>query len=305
MGAEDAETRSERLIAELREKIAGDAATVMIFLGAGLSFGVGRRLGRGSFETPPPIADESRFPSWPLLARRTTTELMADVTDHWEQRAYEAFADQHDPVDVAQLYRDMVGRDRYFEFLDSQFETREDDVQLLTASHRELVALPVPELFTTNYDGLIELAYAYWNEDLAVSASPKRFLELEASRPPRHLIKLHGTWDDHASIVLTRDDYARSRLERTEMFRHLGQQARFAAFLFVGFSLTDPNFNIIRDEARMVMGDALPTSYLVQQQLDPVTRRYVQSLGVEVVELFSWNNLPRFLHDINPSTQRP
>jgi hypothetical protein len=165
MGAEDAETRSARLVAELREKLAGDAARVMIFLGAGLSFGVGRRLGRGSFETPPPIADESRFPSWLLLAQRMKSELIAGVTDKLEKRAYEAFADGHDPVDVAQIYRDVVGRDRYFEFLDSQFETREDDAQLLTASHRELVALPVSELFTTNYDGLIELAYARWNGD--------------------------------------------------------------------------------------------------------------------------------------------
>jgi hypothetical protein len=38
----------------------------------------------------------------------------------------------------------------------------------------------------------------------------------------------------------------------------------------------------------------------VQEQLDPVTRRYLESLGVQVVELFSWNNLPQFLYDINP-----
>src|SRR4051794_11162882 len=223
MEAEDVETRSARLTADLRDRVAGDAATVMIFLGAGLSFGVGRRLGRGSFETPPPIADEARFPSWLLLVDRMKDELVADARDDREQRAYAEFADEHDPVDVAQLYRDVVGNDRYFGFLDSQFHTRDDDAQLLTASHRELAALPVRELFTTNYDGLIELAFRQWNGDLAVSASPQSFLALEASRPERHLIKLHGTWDDHESIVLTRDDYARSRLERAEMFRHLGQ----------------------------------------------------------------------------------
>jgi hypothetical protein len=135
---------------------------------------------------------------------------------------------------------------------------------------------------------------------LTVSATPTEFLAARPARPPRHLIKLHGSFERQETIVLTRDDYARSRLERAEMFRHLAAEARFTTFLFVGFSLADPNFNLIRDEARMVMGDHLPNSYLVQQWVDPVTVRYLRSLGVEVIELFSWNYLPRFLQDINP-----
>ncbi len=302
MAPGDSEVLAERRTARIRERLAGNAATVMIFLGAGLSFGVGRALGRGSFETPPPITDDSRFPSWLLLVNRMIGDLIAGVDDERERRSYERFAKEHDPVDFAQLYRNVVGPDRYFEFLDTQFRTLDSDAERLTASHQALVGLPVAEIFTTNYDGLIELAYARWDGDLAVSVSPQQFLAVEASRPKHHLVKLHGTWNAHESIVLTRDDYARSRLERAEMFRYLGQQARFATFLFIGFSLTDPNFNMIRDEARMVMGGDLPISYLVQQHLDPVTKRYVESLGVEVIELFSWNNLPRFLHDINPAT---
>jgi hypothetical protein len=119
-------------------------------------------------------------------------------------------------------------------------------------------------------------------------------------RPEHHLIKLHGTWETPESIVLTRDDYARSRTQRAEMFRHLAQSARFSTFLFIGFSLSDPNFNLIRDEARAVMGDAMPTSYLVQQHVDPVTRSYLSSLDVETIELFSWNRLPALLQQLQP-----
>jgi hypothetical protein len=66
--------------------------------------------------------------------------------------------------------------------------------------------------------------------------------------------------------------------------------------------LSDPNFNLVRDEARAVMGEAMPTSYLVQERTDPVTRRYLKSLAVEVVNLFSWNELPAFLEAINPGS---
>jgi hypothetical protein len=133
-----------------------------------------------------------------------------------------------------------------------------------------------------------------------VSTTPAEFLRVAVEHPEAHLVKLHGTWERPDEIVLTRDDYARARVERAEMFRRLAERARFSSFLFVGFSLSDPNFSLIRDEARAVMGDAMPTSYLVQQRVDPVMREYLQSLDVKVIELFSWNELPRFLRAINP-----
>jgi hypothetical protein len=295
------EARAAESVARLRERIAADAGALMVFLGAGLSFGVGRLLGRGSFETPPPIEDDARFPSWPLLIDRMRSTLVDGVDDEHEVRYLERFMREHDPLDAAQLFRLRVGTKPYEAFLQSQFVTRPEDAAFLTPAHHELVRLPVRELFSTNYDSLIELAFEEFGSELVVSSGPTDFLRAAADRPAHHLIKLHGTWDEPEGIVLTRDDYARSRVDRAEMFRHLGQSARFSTFLFIGFSLSDPNFNLIRDEARAVMGEAMPASFLVQQRVDPVTRAYLSSLDVETVELFTWNQLPGFLQAINPS----
>lgn len=289
-------------IEALRERLRDDSASVMIFLGAGLSYGVGRALGRAGIEALPTIADDKRFPTWPLLVDRMLSELMTLAADDPEQHAYTRFVERNDPLDTAQLYRLAAGDERYFQFLDSQFETRHEDGDLLTPSHRALVELPVREVFTTNYDGLIELAFERFDRALLVSADPATFLNNKVRNPDYHLVKLHGTWDDHPSIVLTRDDYARSRMARAEMFDSFAQEARFTTFLFIGFSLSDPNFNLIRDEARAVMGEAMPTSYLVQESTDLVTRRYLKALAVEVISLFSWNELPGFLQAINPGS---
>jgi hypothetical protein len=54
----------------------------------------------------------------------------------------------------------------------------------------------------------------------------------------------------------------------------------YASFLFVGFSLSDPNFNLIRDDARLAMGDNMPGSYLAQERPDPVVRGYLDFLEV-------------------------
>jgi hypothetical protein len=61
-------------------------------------------------------------------------------------------------------------------------------------------------------------------------------------------------------------------VSRTETFEHLAHEVHYASFLFVGFSLSDPNFNLIRDDARLAMGGSMPASYLAQERPDPLVR---------------------------------
>jgi hypothetical protein len=217
------------------------------------------------------------------------------------QRSYKRFFEHNDYTDCAQLYRGAAGDARYFEFLQSQFGTDEGDAAALTPSHAELVRLPIPELFTTNYDELIELTFKQAGVELEVSSTAQEFREHQPTHPDRHLIKLHGTISRPETIVLTRDDYAASRKSRTEMFEHLAHEVHYVSFLFVGFSLSDPNFNVIRDDARLAMGENLPASYLAQERPDPIVRRYLESLEVRTIAFESWNAMPQLLRAINPS----
>ena len=290
-----------RHVDALRDQVEAEAASVLIFLGAGLSFGVGRFLGRAAFERPEPW-DRERFPSWPDLMGRMKDYLAERAESDAERRSYEAFFRDNDYLDCAQLFRMAIGIDEYETFLVSQFGTTADDADVLTPAHAALVRLPVTELFTTNYDSLIELAFTQAGEPLVVSANADEFRGHQVERPPKHLVKLHGTIDRPSEIVLTRDDYARSRRARAEMFEHLTEGVRYSSFLFLGFSLTDPNFNIVRDDARAVMHDHMPTSYLVQQRPDRVMVRYLTSLGVETVGLENWNWMPALLEAISPAS---
>lgn len=283
----------------LREQIAAEAASVLIFLGAGLSFGVGRFLGRAAFERPEPW-DDHRFPSWPDLIGRMKDYLLERAASEVEARSLDRFFASNDYLDCAQLFRTVVDPEEYERFLVSQFEMVPEDEHALTPSHFALVRLPLREFFTTNYDSLIELAFERAHEPLVVSSSANEFRQHQPERPRRHLIKLHGTIDRPDDLVLTRDDYANSRRGRVEMFEHLTAGVRYSSFLFLGFSLTDPNFNIVRDDARAVMGEHMPTSYLVQQRPDQLMVRYLASLGVETIALENWNRMPALLEAINP-----
>src|SRR5579884_2877211 len=248
-----------RLLDRLREALR-DGGRVLVFLGAGLSFGSRRSFGRAAFDYErydryppweyhggpfPPLApddDGQPLPSWPWLINRMWHELTAMAPSHEHTSLYRFFREEG-PLDCAQLFRQSVGEANYAAFLRSQFDVGREPGGL-TPSHRALVDLDLRVLFTTNYDELIEAAYVEAAKSLRVSVSEEEFIAHRGSRPERHLIKLHGSIDQLDSVVLTRRDYARARGERHEMFGHLRHELSDASFLFVGFSLSDPNFGL-------------------------------------------------------------
>jgi hypothetical protein len=285
-----------RLVDELRDALSGDV-DLLIFLGAGLSYGVGR--GRAAFEVGE-WDDGNRFPSWPGLVRRMHARLLALPELAPFATSLEAFFAEQPAIDAAQLFRDKIGEPNYRAFLRELFGAQLGDAGKLTRSHRALVELPLSLLFTTNYDELVELAFAEAGLPLRISATQSQFVAHRQGHPPRHLVKLHGSIDQPDTIVLTRSDYARSRRERTEMFRYLGDELRYSRFLFVGFSLSDPNFALLYDDARLALEGALPPSYVVQGYPDPIKEAYLRSLGLNSISLDWWEDLPTFLEAINP-----
>jgi NAD-dependent SIR2 family protein deacetylase len=303
----------------LRDALAG-GGRVMVFLGAGLSFGAARFGGRAQFDNErwgppekkgdgerPPSPHEVAWdddglplPSWPWLLNRMRIRLALEFAAD-EERSLNKFFRDEGPLDCAQLFRQTVGPANYRDFLLEQFDARRYPFVQPTPSHKALVAFRMPILFTTNYDELIEDAHRVAGVELRVSANEDEFKSRLREEPPRHLVKLHGSIDRPQTIVLTRDDYSRARKARREMLGHLRQEMARASFLFVGFSLSDPNFNLLRDDIRESLEIETPTSYTVQGRRDRVKERYLSSLDVNTIWLDSWNDLPDFLQRINPT----
>lgn len=289
---------------------------LLVFLGAGLSFGAARLQSRARFDYDrydpwwphdfphgdiTPEDDGLPLPSWPWLVNRMWREMSSQLpTD--EQRSLRRFFVEEGPLDCAQLFRQTVGEANYREFLLAQFDASRQPFIRATPSHTALINLNLPLLFTTNYDELIEAAYLEAGQQLRVSTSDQQFKARRAEGPAPHLVKLHGSIDQPDTIVLTRSDYARARLDRKEMLGFLRAEMSDTAFLFVGFSLSDPNFNLLHDDIRLVYGMNTPASYTVQGRRDSVKDRYLRSLDVNTIWLDSWNDLPDFLMKIDPTT---
>ncbi len=296
----DAENR--RLVGEIRRRIADDGANVFTFLGAGLSFGVDR--GRIAFEIEH-YDDGRRFPSWPLLIRRMHTRIssLPEFDDHTDEVT--RFFKEQSPIDCAELFREKMGTANYYDFLREQFATRPSDVTRLTMSHYELTRLPLKTIFTTNFDELIELSFRSGGRDVRVSSTTDEFISHRQEQSLVHLVKLNGSIDRPETTILCRMDFAKARRDRAEMLSHLSQELKTCTFLFVGFSLSDPNFTLIHDDVRLATNDDMPLRYVVQARRDFVKQSYLRSMGVNTVNLNRWESLPSFLSAINPENRLP
>ena len=303
-----------QLVHRLRNVVAGQGR-LLVFLGAGLSFGSARLNGRATFDYDHydrwwphdfphidlvPDDDGLPLPSWPWLVNRMCREIMIHCSTE-EHASLRSFFIEEGPLDCAQLFRQTVGEANYREFLLSQFDAGRQPFIRTTPSHAALVRLDLPLLFTTNYDELIEAAYHEAGQQLRVTISEEQFKARRAERPDRHLVKLHGSIEQPDSIVLTRSDYAQARVDRKEMLGFLRTEMAETSFLFVGFSLSDPNFNLLHDDIRLVYGMNVPASYAVQGRRNPVKDRYLRSLDVNTIWLDGWNDMPDFLMRINPA----
>ncbi|WP_322544570.1 SIR2 family protein [Rhodococcoides fascians] len=281
---------------------------LLVFLGSGLSYGAARNGRRGFFDLdngsiPDPAYggddDGQPMPTWPQLVGRMRSKLRTRAEES-EQDSLTRFFQTESALDCAEVFRRTVGDQNYRAFLQEQFDDSRYERCRPSPSHHEVLKLKLPQLFTTNYDRLLERTYIENQLDFAVSSTEADFLQTFSTKPTNHVVKLHGTIDKPDTVVLTRTDYSRSRTERRTMFDALRSEMKSSTFLYLGFSLTDPNFNLLLDDVRDTLGMNAPVSYAVQSDRDPVKDRYLGALGINSIWIQSWNFLPDFIRRINP-----
>lgn len=125
--------------------------------------------------------------------------------------------------------------------------------------HEQLVGLKWRDIFTTNYDTLLERAAvnAYCHYNVVTSKD-----SLIYQQHPR-IVKLHGSFPDNRPFIITEEDY-RTYPERFPEFVNTIRQALIETqFCLIGFSGDDPNFLSWLGWFRDIMGNQMRPLYMV------------------------------------------
>ncbi|MGW0020919.1 SIR2 family protein [Rhodococcus sp. NPDC003382] len=184
-----------------------------------------------------------------------------------------------------------------------------------TSSHRDLRRLDIKEIWTTNYDRLLETAIPE-----AVVVAGENHVHNIASRR-RAIIKMHGSIDNRNEWelppVITRTDYERYELAHPRTWTVLRSSYMSRTMLFLGFSFTDPNIEILLRLAR-TLGTASADRHIAVMKppngaddTPEDLRRYrlqaadLENSGVTVCEINDHDEIPDLLAELVLRTRPP
>lgn len=150
--------------------------------------------------------------------------------------------------------------------------------------HIQLLDLPWNDIFTTNYDTLLERAsqnvYRY-KYDLVVNKN-----ELIYAEKPR-IVKLHGSMPSERPLIISEEDYRRYPHDFAPFVNTVQQSLIENTFCLLGFSADDPNFlnwiGWINDNLKIVNA---PKIYMIGVwNFSNAQIRLLQSRNIVVINL--------------------
>lgn len=152
--------------------------------------------------------------------------------------------------------------------------------------HDDLLRLEWSEIFTTNYDTLLERAAEKMFERAHFTVCSREDIPLSKVLGTRRIVKLHGSFPSQRPFIFTEEHY-RTYPERFAPFVNLVRQSLLEnVFCLVGFSGDDPNFlhwlGWVRD---MLDGASLPVYLFLDRPPAFGQRRLLEARGVTPVVL--------------------
>jgi hypothetical protein len=256
------------------------AGTASLFVGAGLSQGAG-------------------YPGWGDLLDPIRSE--ASIPPNLDDL----------PL-VAEYYIQQVagGRDRLNAGLLSRLGAV-TPAPTPTAGHLLLAKLKIAETWTTNYDCLIEEA----DPELKVIVTDSELADRAFAG--RRLIKMHGslgpgTTGWRVQPVIARSDYESYDRVHLRFWTALQAQYLRSTFLFLGFSFSDPNIEILLKLSRR-LGVEAPRHYTVIRRPSDATHVRLHELqvedleatGVAVAQIDEYSDLVPLLSRLVRRTRKP
>lgn len=208
----------------------------------------------------------NRLPTWSMLMEA----LLSDLYPAADTRrvAADRFGGISGMLRLAEEYAVARGRAQ----LDARLHQLLPDAGVINPGplHTKLLSLPWADVYTTNYDTLLERALDHDRRQFIPEIKRRYQVVVAAQDVPfsksngrPRVVKLHGSLRSGSPLILTEEDY-RCYPSRFAPFMNTVQQAMLEnVFCLIGFSGDDPNFLQWTGWVRDRLGAQTPPIYLI------------------------------------------
>lgn len=216
---------------------------------------------------------------------------------------------------AAQELQECISLGEFAEFLNFVFR---DKKVIPTETHKNIFKTPFRAILTTNYDTLLEGAFAlthdgqmpikFTQEDLQTISSPLRSEDF-------FLFKIHGDIDRPESIILGSKSYNQILFRTPEYLHFLETLFTTHTVLFIGFSGNDIDLDFVTDRLSTIYSRTLNKHYiLLPNDKYNLTekRRLLLDKRLEVIDYekdkshsevdFFFNTLDELVNSSSPTT---
>jgi hypothetical protein len=229
------------------------------------------------------------MPDWPGL-----TKILAETGN---------ISFQIEGPTVASAFEKKFGRVQLVESIRKALHT--DRVEP-SAAHMALTELPFDTIYTTNFDLLLE-------DSLRQARKPFRSIVGELQMPfhggplTTTIIKMHGDLRHEEHLIVTTEDYESYLDNYPVIATHLSAQLITRTALYIGYSLSDPDFLNIRRVVKSRLGKFERMAYVIA--FDSTSRDIEEKLesNIHVISLETdgamskGDALSKFFHEIQES----
>jgi hypothetical protein len=251
-------------------------------------------------------AKKGAFPNWrELLEFLTTRALAKKYIKKPEGQEMNRLLDKGQYLMVAEQLRYNLPTDEYTSLLKEAFNPKGAEP---TEIHKAIFRLNAPLILTTNYDLLIEDAYAKGYGKTANVYTYRGASEVQQSLQIRQLtdrpiiFKLHGSIDEPSSIILTEQDYRKLIYQETGYRTVLSAVFVTHVVLMLGFSFSDRELTLMLETLRVALKSQSSPDYIFLPEDvagEVESRRFREDFGVEVVSFKPTKGYPEVLQLIN------
>ncbi len=271
------------LFDELRQlHIEKEQNNLVIFVGAGISENYeDTRISRYSLSNSPKIKDGKKFPSWSDLVDEFVPDDMSEKSGI-------------DDLKRVQIYQDLNSKEAVTFKVQELFPREYDCFDI----HKLIFDIEPEHVITTNYDHLLEKAMRIkWENKYQVVDCDEA---IPFSKSKRNLlVKAHGDIC-RGNIVLSEKDYNDYEENFPLILSFLKYVFSKYKVLFIGFSLSDPNFNKILYWVKNILNEnSIRHTVILHSDITQSERNYFQKRSVDVIT--SKEISQNFLPDSNES----
>lgn len=207
-----------------------------------------------------------------------------------QQLSHHIDIEEKDILEIGDIYEDEYGRASLDKILKDAIP---DDNYQPGELHYNFLNLPWADIYTTNYDTLLERTkkkiyerkyqVIYNMNDVPNSVSPR-------------IIKLHGSFPSTRPFIFSKKDYDNYPINFSPFVNMVQQSIMETTFVLIGFSGDDPNFEKWITWVRKNLGEHMPKIYMIGYDQTEQSN-YLNSKGITLIDFKEL-----YLEEANPYT---